>query len=155
MKCVAVASFAGGLLLGSCIALVGLRGFLLRQDTLLRQSLPRETGTITQCCQQASWKAPPWPVGPQSSGRVPPPPSPDSPGQDPSGVRECRQRSCLGVTGGFVHWTIVICFFFPWCMRAKVQCCLGLLLNSFELSRLPASGFWAARRTTQHLIQSI
>ena len=74
--------------------------------------LPRETGTITQCCQQASWKAPPWPVGPQSSGRVPPPPSPDSPGQDPSGVRECRQRSCLGVTGGFVHWTIVICFFF-------------------------------------------
>lgn len=38
MKCVAVASFAGGLLLGSCIALVGLRGFLLRQDTLLRQS---------------------------------------------------------------------------------------------------------------------
>ena len=139
MKCVAVASFAGGLLLGSCIALVGLRGSCCGKIPFC-DKLPRETGTITQCCQQASWKAPPRPVGPQSSGRVPPAPSPDSPGQDPSGVRECRQRSCLGVTGGFVHWTIVICFF-PWCMRAKVQCCLGLLLNSFELSRLPASGF--------------
>ena len=99
MKCAAVVSFAGGLLLGSCITLFGLRGFLLRQDTLLRQSSEK----LAQSAQSARKPAGPFsqappPVRPGSPPRVPRAPS-HSPGQDPSGVRKCWQRSCLGVAG--------------------------------------------------------
>eukprot|EP00435_Cladocopium_sp_Y103_P046838 s348_g13.t1 len=126
MKCAALASFAGGLLLGGCITLVGLRGFLLRQDTLLRQSsleklplLPESptNGTAWMNADESSnlagrpssRPAPPRPFEPKSSpGRVPRASSPDSPGQDPSGLRKCSQRSCLGEDISAIHRSVIL-----------------------------------------------
>lgn len=113
MKCAAVVSFAGGLLLGSCITLLGLRGFLLRQDTLLRQSslekLAQSSNARKPAGRPFSRQAPPRPVRPGSpSPPVPRAPSHDSPGQDPSGVRKCWQRSCLGGDISEIHRSAIL-----------------------------------------------
>lgn len=112
MKCAAVISFACGLLLGSCITLLGLRGFLLRQDTLLRQiwleKLAPSSNVATKP-RPPSRQAPARPVQQgSSSGHVPLALSNGSPGQDPSGVRKCWQRSCLGGDISEIHRSAIL-----------------------------------------------
>ena len=103
MHFAAVVSFAAGLLLGGCIVVFGLRGSLFQRDTLLRQSSHERPATLS------APPARPLPTpatrpsrAPSASrGSHPPPPPIPSPSpirQDPSGLRSCTKRSCLGLS---------------------------------------------------------
>ena len=108
MHFAAVVSFAAGLLLGGCIVVFGLRGSLFRRDTLLRQSsserptlsAPNTPGARPPATSRPSRPSRPSHDPPVSRGSHPPSPPIASPSpqsrQDPSGLRSCKDRSCLG-----------------------------------------------------------
>ena len=111
MHFAAVVSFAAGLLLGGCIVIFGFRGSLFRRDTLLRQSSPERptlSAPNTPGARPAATSRPSRPSRPShdppvSRGSHPPSPPIASPSpqsrQDPSGLRSCKDRSCLGRCG--------------------------------------------------------